>query len=321
VLLLLVSETFSAGGLVMDWTPWLVLGGGAVAFSVLFWIPLVHRMTRTVSRMKRATERIAEGDFGARVPVQPLDELGDLGAGINRMAERLDGFVRGQKRFLGDVAHELCSPLARIQVALGILESRADEGQREYLAEVQGEVRQMSTLIDELLSFSRAGLGGPARSLGPVAVAPLVGKVVDREAAGRPVEVRIPEGLEVMAEAELLQRAVANLVRNAVRYAGEGTRVEIEANADSAHVRLTVADSGPGVPEAELPRIFDPFYRLEPSRNRATGGAGLGLAIVKTCVEACGGTLSARNRSPSGLQVDMVLDRPRQSAEGPVTGR
>jgi two-component system sensor histidine kinase CpxA len=258
--------------------------------------------------MTLATGRIAEGHFATRVSHRRNDELGILGEAINRMAARLEGFVGGQKRFLGDVSHELCSPLARIQVALGILEQHADERQRAYVQDVREEVEQMSSLVNELLSFSRAGLRPRDLTLEPVALAALLERVARREGlnAGQ-LETHIEPALRARAEPELLGRALANLLRNSARYSGGAGPIVVSAVAQGERVVLTVADAGPGVPPETLEQIFDPFFRLESSRSRETGGVGLGLAIVKTCVEACGGTVTARNRHPSGLQVDIAL--------------
>ena len=308
VTLLLVSDSLSAGGLFFDPTPWVVVGFGALIFSVLFWIPLVRGVTRSLSQMTRATEQISEGRFEARVDERRGDELGRLGQAINRMAARLAGFVTGQKRFLGDIAHELCSPIARIQVALGILEQRADEKQKAYVNDLREEVEQMSRLVNELLSFSKAGLTPQEIKLEPVNLAATARRVLELEAAqDGQVQVQIPDDLSVLAQPELLFRALANLVRNAVRYAGQAGPITVSALRRDGAVVVTVADQGPGVPEASLQQIFDPFFRGEPSRSRDTGGVGLGLAIVKTCVEACQGTVSARNRAPQGLEVQIVL--------------
>jgi two-component system sensor histidine kinase CpxA len=121
------------------------------------------------------------------------------------------------------------------------------------------------------------------------------------------VQFEIPDSLSVLAQPGLLSRALANLVRNAVRYAGQAGPVTIAAIRQEGKVIVTVADQGPGVPDASLEQIFDPFFRAEPSRSRDTGGVGLGLAIVKTCVEACQGTVSAVNRFPHGLEVRISL--------------
>lgn len=312
LVLLARSSSLRGGGLFLDLTPWIAAGFAAVLFSVLFWFPLIRGITRAISQMTQATEQIAVGQFDARVNVRRRDELGRLGAAINRMADRLAGFVTGQKRFLGDVAHELCSPLARIQMALGILEQQAlSEPQKAGVEDIREEVQRMSELVNELLSFSKAALQGREVKLAPVNLAGLVERVLAREAVGaNRVEVRIPADLEALAEAELLSRAVGNLVRNALRYAGQAGPIGITAERAGGRVALTVEDQGPGVPPEALQQIFDPFFRLESSRSRETGGVGLGLAIVKTCVEACGGTVSARNREPSGLAVRLELSVP-----------
>ena len=308
VTLLLVSDSLSAGGLFFDPMPWVIVGFGAVIFSVLFWIPLVQGVTRSLSQMTRATEQISEGRFDTRVDERRGDELGRLGQAVNRMAARLSGFVTGQKRFLGDIAHELCSPLARIQVALGILEQRADDKQKAYVDDLREEVEQMSRLVNELLSFSKAGLTPREVKLEPVNLATTARRVLESEAAqNSQVQIQIPDSLSVLAQPELLSRALSNLVRNAVRYAGQAGPITVSALRKDDTVVVTVADQGPGVPETSLQQIFDPFFRAEASRSRDTGGVGLGLAIVKTCVEACQGTVSARNRAPQGLEVQIVL--------------
>ena len=309
VSLLLVSDSLSAGGLFFDPMPWVIVGFGALIFSVLLWIPLVRGVTRSLAQMTRAAEQISQGRFDARVDERRGDELGRLGQAINRMAARLAGFVTGQKRFLGDIAHELCSPIARIQVALGILEQRADDKQQAYVNDLREEVEQMSRLVNELLSFSKAGLTPQAVKLEPVNLAATAQRVLDSEAAqNSQVQIQIPDDLSVLAQPDLLFRALANLVRNAVRYAGQAGPITISALRRDRAVVVTVADQGPGVPEASLQHIFDPFFRAEPSRSRDTGGAGLGLAIVKTCVEACQGNVSATNRVPKGLAVNIVLN-------------
>lgn len=304
--LLLYSPTLSGGGLFIDVKPWLLAGFGAVLLSVLFWLPLIRGITRSIKQLTDATGRIAEGHFDVRVDEHRRDELGRLGAEINSMAARLDGFVTGQKRFLGDVAHELCSPLARMQMALGILEQNIKDAPQDYTKDVREEVQEMSNLVNELLSFSKASLHNKTLQLVRVPLAELARRVATRE-GGEQVRVEIPDELEAFAEPDLLARALANLVRNALRYAGDAGPIIISAELVEQEIIVSVSDSGPGVPEDALQKIFDPFYRLEASRSRETGGFGLGLAIVKTCVEACQGSVTAANRQPSGLQVTIRL--------------
>jgi two-component system sensor histidine kinase CpxA len=212
---------------------------------------------------------------------------------------------------LSDIAHELCSPIARIQTALGILEQRTHDTQRKYVVDVQEEVEHMSGLINELLLFSKAQISGPGRELKPVNVAETVRRVIEREASdGAHIEIHISEELEATANPDYLFRSLANLVRNAIRYAGNAGPIVISGKNGGGEVAITVADSGPGLPEAELDQVFKPFYRPELARQRETGGVGLGLAIVRSCIEACGGTVRCRNRTPTGLEVEIQLPAP-----------
>ena len=303
-----VSNTLSGGGLFFDVTSLVIIAFGALALSMLFWFPLVHGITRSISQITRATEQVAEGNFEIRVDAERRDELGRLGQGVNAMAERLSGFVHGQKRFLGDAAHELSSPLARIEVALSILETRADTALQTRIADVREEAQEMGNLVNEILAFSKASLRGNEIRLEPVPVAELVQRVAARETHGAStVQVEIAGGLYAMAAPGLLSRAVANLIRNALRYAGGENLIVVSAESQDRQIVLKVTDSGPGVPEEDLQRIFDPFFRLDSSRSRDTGGFGLGLSIVKTCIQACGGSVMARNVKPTGLQVEISL--------------
>jgi two-component system sensor histidine kinase CpxA len=305
---LMRSSSFMGTPLFFDYKPWLVISGVLAGVFVLCWLPFIRGLTRAVARMSKATEQIAQGRFEDHLPEDRSDELGALAAGINRMAFRLSGFVNGQKRFLGDIAHELCAPIARIQFALGILEHRTDPG---TVDDLQEEVRQMSGLVSELLSFSKAGLQTNTRPLVSVDIPAIVRDAVAREGAA--VELVLEDGLMAMADPESLSRAIANLVRNAVRYAGDAGPIEVVARNDGGEVAITVADRGPGIPEEEVERVFAPFYRVETSRNRESGGVGLGLSIVKTCIDACGGTVRCRNRMPTGLEVEIRLQLTRIS--------
>ncbi len=288
--------------------PWIAVAAGVILFSILFWLPLARNLTNSIIQMTRATESIAEGRFDIQLADSRRDELGRLSHAINRMARRLKDFVTGQKRFLGDAAHELCSPLARMEIALGILEERGDEKSLPYIRDVREEVTHMRKLANELLSFSKASLGKSHVKLESVNVAAVVEAAIRLEKSDVSlVEVDIHKDLNVRGHFELLQRAMANLLRNALRYAGGAGRISIKAWREEDRVIITVSDQGPGVSSRELEKLFDPFYRVDPSRTSDTGGMGLGLAIVKSCVEVCGGVVGASNRSPHGLEVRIRL--------------
>ncbi len=220
----LVGTTPSLGvsPLLFNPKPWIAVAAGIILFSILFWIPLARNLTNSIVKMTRATESIAEGRFDIQLADSRRDELGRLSHAINRMAARLKDFVTGQKRFLGDAAHELCSPLARMEIALGILEERGDEKSQPYVRDVREEVTHMRKLANELLNFSKASLGESHVKLESVNVAEMVEAAIRLEKSGDgQIEVNIPEDLNVRGHFELLQRAVANLLRNALRYAGD----------------------------------------------------------------------------------------------------
>lgn len=310
-MLLAASESITGNGFFFDPVPWLVVSIVVILISVVVWIPFVRHITKPLTRMTKAAEEIAKGRFGVKIEEQRADEIGRLSAAINHMTSRLSGLVSGQKRFLSDVAHELGSPIARIQLGLGILEQRVDRENRERVADVMEDVSRMSNLVNELLSFSRAEINPAKVRLEATQLLPIVERVVQGEQMpGVEIISRIAPALMVMADPELLARALANIVRNALRYAGDAGPINISGRMDKGRVLIEVRDSGPGVPEDMVNQLFEPFFRPEPSRDRESGGVGLGLAIVKTCVQACNGTVIAQNAQPTGFMVTIALDAP-----------
>ena len=307
--LLAASDSFLGHGLFFDPIPLLITIAIVIGVSTLFWFPFVRSLTRNLTQMTNAAEQIAEEKFDVCVNEKSTDEIGRLGTAINHLAARLAGFVGGQKRFLGDISHELNSPLARMQFALSILEDRVDEKNLDYVSDVKEEVELMSKLVAELLQFSKAGMKTADVKLERLKLLPLVETVAARETSKENalVKIEIPDNLEVLAQSELLARAVSNVVRNAVRYAGRAGEITISASNGANQVKLVIADQGTGVPSESLGKLFDPFYRVEADRARQSGGTGLGLAIVKTCVEACEGKVTAENRVPKGLAVIITL--------------
>jgi two-component system sensor histidine kinase CpxA len=310
-LMLVRIDSFWALLRFLDLESWLLGGAGALALSVVFWLPLVHSITRSLRQLTAATERIAEGRFDTRVPAASRrDEIGQLGHSVNRMASRLDAHMHGQRKFLGDVAHELCSPLARLQMASGILEDQAPPALRATISDVREEVQQMSTLVNELLAFTKAGLQPREVELKPLALGELVRDAVARENAAEQVTLAVPADLQALADPHLLSRALANLVRNAVRYAGAAGPILVTARREDRLVIVAVDDHGPGVPAEALDRLGEPFFRPELARTRESGGVGLGLSIVRSAVLACGGEVRFANRTPRGFHAELRLKAP-----------
>jgi two-component system sensor histidine kinase CpxA len=309
-LLLVSSDSITGNGFFFDPLPWMLVAGAVLLISMLLWIPLVRNITNPLRRMTLAAEEIARGRFDVTIHEPRTDEIGRLSKAINHMTSRLSAFVTGQRRFLGDVSHELGSPISRIQMGLGILEQRTTGENQTRVKDVLEDVDHLGQLVNELLAFSRAEINAKSVKLNIVNLHPLVEEVIKREEIGSTTIVNeIPPDIRVKAAPDLLTRAVANLIRNAVKYAGHAGPVHIAAEKKKNKIALIVRDAGPGVPEGMLDQLFEPFFRPEFSRTRDSGGVGLGLAIVKTCVEACQGTVCACNGNPNGFKVIVLLKK------------
>ncbi len=307
--LLVRSSSIFFKPLLFDSRPWLACLAAIAGITLLCWIPLIRGLTGSVTKITAAAGQIAEGRFDVQTGIRRRDEIGQLNDAIQRMASQLSGFVTGQRRFLGDIAHELCAPIARTRVALGVLEERAEPAHKQYVQTVHEEVEHMSGLVNELLQFSKAALASPEAAREPITIADLAARVIEREAGPDIVRLIAGGDLKLLAQPDGIFRAVSNLVRNSLRYAGSNGPITISAKADGEHVLLSVIDQGPGLPPDALDRVFTPFYRLDDSRSRESGGVGLGLAMVKSLVESSGGTVSCRNLDPKGLEVTIRLPR------------
>jgi len=308
-MLLTVSDTFTGNGFFFDPLPWIIVTLEVLLISVILWIPMVRHITRPLSRMTHATEKIAEGNFNVTIHEPRRDEIGRLAKAINHMTSRLSALVKGQKRFLGDVAHELGSPLARLQMGLGALEQRVQAESKERVRNVIEDVDHLSKLVSELLAFSRADIKSSTVKLKSVTLLSLVQTAVERERTlSNEIMIDINADIRVHASAELLTRALSNLIRNAIKYAASYGSIEVIANKNKDKVVIEVRDQGPGVPQDQIDQLFEPFFRPQSSRDRDSGGVGLGLAIVKTCVETCKGTVSAANLDPNGFVVTITLN-------------
>ena len=309
----------------------------AVISSGLMCYLLAWSMTSPVTRLRKAAQSLAAGDLSARTgaPVRGRhDEMTELMRDFDRMAERIEGLVDSQSRLLKDVSHELRSPLARLSVALGLARQRAaSEVDPEVAPELESslnrielEADRLNQLIQRLLTISRLESGTDGIRKTRLSLRELVEQVAhdaEYETPGRGCRVTSPvatavdppsdaaDEFLVEADPDLLRSAVENVVRNATRYTAEGTTVEVrlerQLSATGEEVVVRVLDSGPGVPEEALQKIFEPFYRLDDARNRQTGGAGLGLSIADRAIRLHGGQLRASNRKEGGLEVEIRI--------------
>jgi two-component system, OmpR family, sensor histidine kinase CpxA len=307
------SGPFAPGGV-----PGLGILIGVISSGLVCYL-LARYLTAPVVRLRAATQRLAAGDLSARaggLTARRRDEMAQLVRDFDTMAERLEAAVHAQARLLNDISHELRSPLARLNVASALAHQRAGVEAHSALERIDLEAERLNGLIGGLLTIARLDSGNDARQKTPILLGEMIEGIAadaDFEAQGRNcrVESRIKEDCAVLGAPILLHSAIENVVRNAACYTREGTSVQImlergQGNGAPEAV-IRIVDSGPGVPEDSLDKLFRPFYRIDDARGRETGGAGLGLAITERAVRLHGGSVKASNRPEGGLQVEIRL--------------
>ncbi|MEK6720067.1 MAG: ATP-binding protein [Chloroflexota bacterium] len=281
----------------------IAVGAAAVA-AIAVAIALSARLSRPIGRLARASRRIASGRYAERVPVTSDDEIGDLAASFNTMAASLEATERRRLQLVGDVAHELRTPLATLDGYLEGLEDGVIAPTEATWTLLRGETSRLARLVNDLQELWRAEARQLPMSLTPVDIAGQVRAVGERFAAqAHEREIMIqselgPEPLMATADAERLGQILDNFVSNAVRYSLPGNRVTLSARAERKTITIGVADEGPGHTPEQLERVFERFYRVDPSRSRALGGSGIGLAIARALAEAMGGHVAAESEGP-----------------------
>ena len=291
--------------------PWLPIVAATLA-SLLFAALLAWYFSRPIRALQRAFDAAAAGDLAPRfahaAPRLIGDELAELGHDFDRMSAQLRALMDGQRRLLHDVSHELRSPLARLQAAIGLAHQRPDRLQAS-LERIERESVRMDRLVGELLTLSRLEAATTLPATEAVDLVEMVDQIADdaRFEAGAAVDVDAPEPVTVCGAPDLLWSAVENIVRNAVKH-GAGGPVNVCLHPDGDLVHIEVLDKGPGIAPEHLGDVFEPFFRSNPTRNNVDGH-GLGLAIAKRVVETHGGRISAANRAEGGLRVTITLPR------------
>ncbi|WP_373986705.1 sensor histidine kinase [Duganella sp. BuS-21] len=295
--------------------PWLPIAAATLA-SLLFSVLLAWYFSRPIRALRLAFDAAAHGDLAPRFAQESGrsgrsgTELNDLGRDFDRMTARLRSLIDGQTRLLHDVSHELRSPLARLQAAIGLAHQQPEKWSAS-MERIERESVRMDKLVGELLTLARLEAGAIRASQEEISMADLLDQIADdaRYEAASQQRTVVQEGeadVGVIGQADLLGRAIENVVRNAIKHSPEGGEVELQARAlpDAKQLIIRVLDRGPGVAPADLDTIFQPFFR---SSNASTEGHGLGLAIAQHVIEAHGGSIKASNRAGGGLCVEMIL--------------
>lgn len=292
-----------------------ILIGALLVSAVALW--LARSLSRPIQQLQRASGEVTRGHLTPEIPDRLIargDEFGELARSFDHMTRRIATLLDNQRQLLRDVSHELRSPLARLQLAT---ELAREQPQAAHFDRIARETERLDALIGQILLLQRLEHPEQAGAMQALSVAEVVAPLCEDigfEAAGRDVRLRLPDWQRVPREGDTgwLRAAFENILRNAVRHAPAGSEVVV-AQALTAHAEtVTVADAGPGVPDALLDGIFEPFVRASVARDAESGGHGIGLAIARRAVERHGGRVTARNRIEGGLVVEVVL--PRQSS-------
>ncbi|HEY5672157.1 MAG TPA: ATP-binding protein [Malonomonas sp.] len=300
-------------GLTQGLLGWRLLILLLVTAAVCFW--LARSLTAPIRRLRQATRQFAAGDLTTRVgaQVRGKTELAGLAGDFDEMAGKIETLIDGQKRLLRDISHELRSPLARLGVALALAnQDSSPESRQKALNRIELEAGRMNDMIGQLLSLTRLESGATELQRTHFDLCALLQGLVqdaDFEARSRQRQVvyQGPETLMVSGYEELLARALENVIRNGISYTTTGTQVRVELCREPGAIQIRIADQGPGVPEAALPKLFEPFYRVADDRDRQSGGSGIGLAIAEQAIRLHGGSIRASNRAGGGLLVEISL--------------
>jgi len=290
-----------------------LLGAVLLALTIAS-IPLARAISAPLERLGRAVRAFGAGDLSARARLRVRGEVGEVADAFDQMAERIQALLRSEKELLANVSHELRTPLARIRVALDLASEGDLERSRRFLAEIETDLEELNQLVDDVLTAARLDLAAGRDSGAELPLRreridgrDLVLRAAERFRAAHPerelefaVEAELPA---LHADPALLRRVLDNLLDNARKYSDDGTSITLAARREAGALSVEVGDHGIGLDEADLARLFTPFFRSDRSRARGTGGVGLGLALARRVVEAHGGRIAVESASGKGTRV------------------
>ena len=289
------------------------LWAGSLALVLAGALLVARSLARPLGKLGDAAKRFGAGDTSARARLGRPDELGDVGAAFDVMADRIEHLLRAQRDLVADVSHELRTPLSRLRVALEIA-AEDPAAAAETLREIQGDLDELEKLVDDVLTAGRLDAGAPGAlsvQRRPIKVGDLASTSANRFAqlhAGRRLHVELddPEAT-VACDPVLLRRAVDNLLDNAAKYSEPTTEVDLRVRKADSQIEVVVADHGVGMSDEELAHAFTPFWRADASRTRGTGGVGLGLTLVRRIARAHDGDVSLSSRRGEGTTATLRI--------------
>jgi len=292
----------SSQAMFADTVVWVVLATTVIAIVAAMVLAgmLAARLARPLQEIGAAARQIADGDYGARIPRRGPDEIVSLSDSFNQMAASLEEQERMRREFIANAAHELRTPLTNLQGYLEALRDGVIEPDRATFESLWDEAERLVRLSHSLDTLAAGDKGAPA-SLVELDLVAAIRAAVElarpaATAAGLELVTELPPTLDARGDPDQLAQVIGNLLQNAIRYSSRGGHISIRAERRPADMLVSVANTGEEIPAADLPHIFERFYRVEKSRDRAHGGAGIGLAIVRQLVEAAGGSVGAESR-------------------------
>ena len=276
---------------------------------------LARYLLLPVNQLREASRAMAAGDFAQRVAPGlggRRDEIAGLAHDFDHMAARIEKLMASQMQLLGDISHELRSPLARLVVALELAQQKQGAEASAEFERIALETERMNELIGQVLAITRMETGAGQIEREALQVNALLEKLVENcnfelGADDRQVAIVAAEAATIEADPALITSALENVIRNAARYTAPGTTVEVDARVSEDWFVIRVRDHGPGIPETMLEQVFDPFVRVGEARDRGSGGHGLGLAIARRAIVLHGGEIGAANHVGGGLQITVRL--------------
>lgn len=276
--------------------------------------PLANRLIQPIKRLAAGTNRLAAGQFETRVIIDSSDELGQLAQDFNTLALTLEKNELARKQWVADISHELRTPLAILRGEIEALQDGIRQPSSDTIRSLHSEVMRLGRLIDDLYQLSLTDLGAMTYRKEPVDLILFLNEMIesyrpelDRCKINLFADLPTNENATLSADPARLQQLFTNLLDNSLKYTDPEGTLHISLTTDVQNAAIVIEDSAPGVPAADLPRLFERLYRVEASRNRSTGGAGLGLSICRNIVEAHNGSISAQTSPLGGLRIEIIF--------------